>query len=102
MKLTKLTLALIAANLLAIPAAHATNGYFAHGYGVKSQGMAGVGIALPQDGLAAATNPAGTALVGNRLDLGVTYFRPSRGADINGSGIPTFNGSHDGDNTDTY
>jgi hypothetical protein len=44
--------------------ANATNGYFSHGYGAKSQGMAGVGIALPQDALAAATNPAGTALVG--------------------------------------
>ena len=37
--------------------AHATNGYFSHGYGVKSQAIAGVGIALPQDGLTAATNP---------------------------------------------
>ena len=35
-------------------AASATNGYFAHGYGVRSIGVAGVSIALPQDGLAAA------------------------------------------------
>ena len=65
--------ALLVAGAAASPLAFATNGYFAHGYGVKSLGMAGVGYALPQDGLAAATNPAGTALVGDRLDLGVTY-----------------------------
>ena len=78
----------------------ATNGYFSHGYGVKSMGMAGVGIALPQDGLAAATNPAGTAFVGDRLDLGLTWFRPSRGAEIRGNGCPRLarplNGSYDG------
>lgn len=65
--------------------AHATNGYFAHGYGVNSEAVAGVGVALPQDGLAAATNPAGTALVGNRLDVGLNYFAPSRGAEIKGN-----------------
>ena len=52
--------------------AQATNGYFSHGYGVKSQAIAGVGIALPQDGLTAATNPAGTAFTGTRLDVGAT------------------------------
>ncbi|MGB9495575.1 MAG: long-chain fatty acid transporter, partial [Azonexus sp.] len=56
----------------------ATSGYFATGYGVKSAGMGGVGIALPQDGLAAATNPAGTAFVGDRVDLGLTWFMPNR------------------------
>ena len=102
MKFTKLTVAMVAVNLVAISAAHATNGYFAHGFGVKAQGMAGVGIALPQDGLAAATNPAGTAFVGDRLDLGVTYFRPSRGAEISGSMTPGLNGSYDGDKTENY
>lgn len=55
-------------SLLGSGSALATNGYFSHGYGVKSLGMAGVGIALPQDGLAAATNPAGEAFLGNRAD----------------------------------
>jgi len=68
-----------------IPPVHATDGYFSHGYGVKAQGIAGVGIALPQDGLAAATNPAGTALVGNRVDVGLTWFVPNRGAEIQGN-----------------
>ena len=65
--------------------ASATNGYFSHGYGIKSQGMAGVGIALPQDALAAATNPAGTADVGDRADLGLTWFAPRRDAQITGN-----------------
>lgn len=75
----------IAAALLAPVAAHATNGYFSHGYGAKSLGIAGVGIALPQDALAAASNPAGTAAVGDRLDLGLSLFVPRRGADIAGN-----------------
>ncbi|UCV04767.1 OmpP1/FadL family transporter [Dechloromonas denitrificans] len=83
----------------------ATNGYFSHGFGVKSQGIAGVGIALPQDALAAATNPAGTAFVGNRLDIGATLFRPSRGAEISGNNLPggaTANGSYDANDTRNF
>jgi long-chain fatty acid transport protein len=63
----------------------ATNGYLSHGYGVKAQGQAGVGIAWAQDALAAATNPAGTAEVGERLDVGLTWFAPKRSADIRGN-----------------
>ena len=66
---------------------HATDGYFSHGYGAKSQGIVGVGIAFPQDALAAATNPAGTVLVGDRVDLGMTWFVPRRGAEIVGNGF---------------
>jgi len=56
----KLILKLLPLIIIAASAeANATDGYFAHGYGVKSQGMGGVGIALPQDALAAAANPAG-------------------------------------------
>lgn len=65
--------------------ASATNGYFAHGYGMQSLGMAGTAIALPQDSLAAASNPAGTGLVGHRLDLGLSYFAPRRAARIEGN-----------------
>ncbi len=73
---------------LAIPSlSNATNGYFSHGVGVRAQGVAGVGIALPQDGLAAASNPAGTVLVGHRLDLGLSWFKPSRDARISGNGV---------------
>ncbi len=45
----------------------ATNGYFLIGYGTQSRGMGGVGIALPQQGQAAAVNPAGLADLGREL-----------------------------------
>lgn len=77
-------LSVLAAALFSVPA-FATNGYFSHGYGVKAQGVGGAGIALPQDGLAAATNPAGTAFVQDRLDLGLTWFAPKRSAQIVGN-----------------
>lgn len=42
---------------LTIPmTAMATNGYFSHGYGTKNKGLAGGGVALSQDAMAAATN----------------------------------------------
>jgi long-chain fatty acid transport protein len=88
--------------LLLLPyAAHATNGYFSSGYGIKAQGIAGAGIALPQDALAAATNPAGTALVGERADLGLTVFVPKRSADIVGNGLGA-DQSYSGDATSTF
>ena len=95
---------LAAATLAALAplAAHATTGYFSHGYGIKAKAMGGVGIALPQDALAAATNPAGMALVGNRLDIGVDWFRPDRGAEIAGNVFPGVNGTYDGNDTESF
>ncbi|MDP2449420.1 MULTISPECIES: OmpP1/FadL family transporter [Comamonadaceae] len=61
-----------------LTAAMATNGYFSHGFGIKAKGMGGVGIALPQDALAAATNPAGMVDVGGRVDFGADLFMPDR------------------------
>lgn len=60
-------------------AVHATNGYFSHGYGTKSKGLAGGGVALPQSAMVAATNPAGMVFVGTRVDLGAAIFSPRRG-----------------------
>lgn len=82
----RLLVSLVALGGLASPAAQATNGYFFHGYGIKAQGQAGVSIAQPQDALAAANNPAGTAWIGDRLDLGATLFAPDRHASIQGNG----------------
>lgn len=65
--------------------AMATNGYFVHGYGIKAQGQAGVSIAQPQDALAAANNPAGTAWIGDRVDFGATLFGPDREAWVEGN-----------------
>jgi long-chain fatty acid transport protein len=49
-----------------------------------------------RDSLAAATNPAGMILVGDRFDFGLTWFRPIRGASITGSGAPGVDGIYDG------
>ncbi len=78
MKFSKRLLACaIAASLAAPMSAFATNGYFSHGYGTKNKGLAGGGVALPQDAMIAATNPAGMAFVGERMDLGLALFSPS-------------------------
>lgn len=70
--------------------AHATNGYFAHGYGTKQKGMAGAGVALAQNTLAPATNPAAMVFVGNRFDVGIAVFNPNRDYSVAGapSGFP--------------
>jgi long-chain fatty acid transport protein len=70
-------LALAVAAAVAAPGAFATNGYFAHGYSIKEKGVAGTGVAMAQDSLAAATNPAGMVMVGNRMDAGASIFSPS-------------------------
>jgi long-chain fatty acid transport protein len=57
----------------------ATNGYSPTGFGTTNKGLAGAGVALPQDALAGATNPAGMFAVGDRVDLGVALFNPNRG-----------------------
>jgi len=59
-------------------AAQATNGYSPTGFGTTNKGLAGAGVALPQDSLAAATNPAGMVRLGERLDLGAAVFLPNR------------------------
>ena len=70
--------------------AHATNGYSPTGFGAANKGIAGAGVALPQDALAGATNPAGMVHVGERLDVGLAVFNPHWGftADDNGAANP--------------
>lgn len=76
-RLKKSLLVVAIGSLFAASAAQATNGYFAHGYGTKSKGLAGGGVAMSQDAMAAATNPAGMVTVGNRMDLGLALFAPT-------------------------
>lgn len=89
-------LAAVVATALLPLSANATTGYFQHGYGIMSKGMGGVGIALPQDSLAGAINPAGMAWVGNRIDGGLDWFSPSRGSEIVGNIFPGVSGTYDG------
>lgn len=100
MKLARQLLPIFA--LLTVNHAYATDGYFAHGYGVKSQGMGGVGIALPQDAIATATNPAGMGLIGDRVDFGVTWFRPQREAEITGTPLGFADGKYDANDTENF
>jgi len=67
---------------------YATNGYFAHGYSAKNKALAGAGTALPLDSLAASTNPAGMVFIGNRVDLGLSFFNPNREYTIEGNPSP--------------
>ncbi len=73
----KSLLVIAVSSILASPAVNATNGYFGHGYSTKEKGLAGAGTALSQDSMAAATNPAGMAFIGSRLDIGAALFSPS-------------------------
>lgn len=87
MKLNRIALAVALAGLSV--GAHATNGYFSHGYGMKAKGRAGASTAMADDAMGGAVNPAKMVFVGNRLDLGVDLFNPnremSRTGDITGS-----------------
>jgi long-chain fatty acid transport protein len=89
----------VALLLLATRSALATNGYFLQGYGTSQKAEAGVGIALPQDALTVATNPAGLAEIPGAVTFGVELFRPDRGAtlvqggqaaDFDGNGTKNF------------
>jgi len=73
----KSLLVIAVSGILVSPAVYATNGYFSHGFSTKEKGLAGAGTAYSQDSMAAATNPAGMAFVGERLDVGLQLFSPS-------------------------
>jgi long-chain fatty acid transport protein len=64
--------------------AYATNGYFAHGSSIKNKALAGAGVALPLDSLAASVNPAGMVFVGSRADVGLSFFNPNREYTVTG------------------
>ncbi len=75
--------------------AEATNGYFTHGSSIKAQGMAGVSYALAHDSIKAASNPASLIALGNSVDVGVTWFKPDREANITGN-LYGLDGEYDG------
>ena len=81
--------------LFGAPAAHATDGYFLNGVGAAAKGEAGVAIALPQDALSIAANPAAATEVGHRLDVGAELFTSDRSTTIHGNGAG-LNGTYSG------
>jgi long-chain fatty acid transport protein len=58
--------------------AYATNGYFTHGIGTHNKAMAGAGTASPSQAIDAANNPATAAMIGDRMDAGLSIFSPRR------------------------
>jgi long-chain fatty acid transport protein len=76
------------AGLLASAPAFATNGYALHGIGMHAKGMGGASIAFPQDAVSIGQNPAASAWVGNRLDVGLDIFRPIRDAKLSDTYSP--------------
>ena len=102
MKHSHLTAGIFLIGSLLSSQSNATDGYFSHGYGVKSQATGGVGIALAQDSLVIASNPAGTVWLDDRLDAGLSWFGPSRSADITDNKVPGANGHYDGNDTKNF
>lgn len=75
----------LAAGTLFTARAHATDGYFADGYGVFADGRGGTAYAIAEDAMGGANNPATMAFVGTRVDLGLSLFMPSRSASQSGN-----------------
>jgi long-chain fatty acid transport protein len=88
MTMNKKTLlhALAVAGLVAPSLAAATDGYFANGYGLKSNGMGGAAVAVAIEPFGGAVNPGAMAFLGNEWQLGLAWFSPDRSASREGSG----------------
>ena len=95
---------LLVAAALAPLAAQATDGYFSHGYGMKSKGRAGASSAMTTDAFGGANNPATMAFAGSRMDLGIDWFRPDRSASRTGSfgGAGFIDGAVDGNGASSF
>ena len=68
-----------------------TDGYFSLGYGTKSKGMAGAGVALYSNSLIGG-NPAANVFLGKEFAFGIGVFSPNREYTISGNptGAPYF------------
>ena len=84
-KNTLISAAIITATIIA-PNAFATNGLFGLGYGARQNGIAGSGVAFPQDPLIAAINPAGVVFLDKQTEINLQYFSPSREYTVEGVG----------------
>lgn len=87
--ISKLTLFLLLLPFFLI----ASDGNQAIGYGMKSKGMGGVGVAFPQDAVINAINPAGMAFLETRYDIGPHYVKFLGKGRISGNAVPTLNQS---------
>ena len=71
--------------LLAAMPLLATNCYFVHGNSTASKGMAGAGVALAQESLDVAGNPAAAALLEGEYSAGIGLFSPDRSYTVSGA-----------------
>ena len=58
--------------------AEARSANFDIGYGTKARGMGGLAVALPQDSMVGAVNPAGYSWLCDRIDIGSQVLAPVR------------------------
>lgn len=65
----------------------AMNGTFLPAFGPRALGVGGVGVALPQDRMVMAVNPAGIALVEPGMDVDLALFQPYREGTVDCRGI---------------
>jgi long-chain fatty acid transport protein len=94
---------LVLALMTAVPlAAQATDGYFADGYGMKSNGMGGAAVAVAMEPFGGAVNPGAMSFLDNQWQLGVAWFSPHRSAERTGSGMAGIDGSADSDSTNFF
>ncbi|HSH06180.1 MAG TPA: porin [Burkholderiales bacterium] len=104
MKRGVIAAALAAAGVFGSQAALATDGYFQHGYGMKAKGRGGASTAMTTDAYGGAVNPATMAFVGNRVEVGLDWFRPDRSSKREGStgGFGLLDGSADGNESENF
>jgi long-chain fatty acid transport protein len=100
-KLTALSVALATAGL-APQFAHATDGYFANGYGLKSIGMGGAAVAVALEPFGGAVNPGAMSFLDNNGQLGLAWFSPQREASRTGSGMAGIDATVDSGNTNFF
>ncbi len=79
-KINTLRATVVAAVLATGSAAWATDGYFPHGFGMKSKGMGGAAVAVTDNAFSGINNPAASVWAGNRAEIGVDIFMPKRSA----------------------
>lgn len=98
-KIKQTLLAVAVGSAVSMPAM-ATNGNQATATGQSARGTAGAGIAYPQDTLAVGINPAAGVHIGNRVDVGLEWFKPDR--DLTVTGLGPASGTYSGNDTSAF
>ncbi|MCV6638991.1 outer membrane protein transport protein [Candidatus Albibeggiatoa sp. nov. NOAA] len=84
----QLLIAVVASCLCFSQFSYATNGYWSLGYGPKSKAMGGACVAMALGAMCTASNPGSLVLVGNRVEVGLGLFAPSRSITANNDASP--------------